>query len=248
MDAAAAKHVGARILGEVEEESLEDLLNRLRDSILPPSQGHPPLNPQIPITSLSTLISKHHHANQSAPPPVLSLSGRYLPFLYHLTSTLIAAPHRHAIVIVDVDHRFDVTRLIAPSADRNLPARPGDLAHIYIYRPARSSPHSAATGDPPHNQTQAAISAAQQHMLYGAHASRGRVWWGTLVVGGSGGDVNAGWRGWMDVQREEVAPFGLGVSAEEALEERDKRYERVRERGWEGRSRVGVYSWGQGNA
>ncbi|KAI0120964.1 hypothetical protein BJ170DRAFT_688383 [Xylariales sp. AK1849] len=260
MDAAAAKHVGARILGEIEEESLEELITAFRTSILPhpPNHpSHPPFLPSIPIPRLTTLIAKHHHAIQSAPPPLLSLSGRYLPFLYHLVSTLIAVPHCYAIVIIDCDWKFDVTRLVNSSTTNrtkdtgqpgavggeespksDYPAQVPDLKHVYIYRPARSSP-------PAQQQTAASVAHAQSHLLYGAHASRDRVWWGTIVVGGRGGHVNAGWKGWMDVQRREVAGFGVGLSVEEALLERQKREESVRGRGWEARCRWGTYSFGE---
>lgn len=157
-------------------------------------------------------------------------------------STLIAPPHRHAVVVVDADHRFDATCLVAAEKDESLPASRDDLRHVYVYRPARSSFRANVTSEAS-DQAQACVAAARQHMLYGAHASRDRAWWGTVVVGGSGGDLNAGWKGWMDVRRSEVAPFGVGLSLEEALLERERRHERVRERGWEGRCREGVYSW-----
>ncbi|KAF7533684.1 hypothetical protein G7054_g6874 [Neopestalotiopsis clavispora] len=261
MEAAAAKQAGARILGEIEEESLEELLDNLRAASLPHSQGHPPLKPQIPVPALSTLISKHHHAEQSAPPPLLTVSGRFLPLLYHIVSTLLATPHGYAVVIVDADHRFDVTRLISTVAspqdmvddeakvvNQSLPAKREDLRHLYVYRPARSSFRPSDAGStnnapPLPDQNEACIAAAQQHMLYGAHPSRDRAWWGTIVVGGSGGDINTGWKGWLDVRRAEVAPFGVGMSVEEALLERERRHERVQERGWEGRCREGVYIW-----
>ncbi|KAK9772120.1 hypothetical protein SCAR479_11129 [Seiridium cardinale] len=253
MDAATAKHAGARTLGEIEEDSLEELLDHLRTTSLPRSQGHPPLNPQIPIASLSSLISKHHHANQSAPPPLLALSGRPLPLLYHLTSTLIARPCQYSVVIVDVENRFEITRLIAAdSSDRLhdcLPAEPEDLEHVYIYRPARASSRLTSgmpLDDPTQRQIQACLDAAQKHMLYSEHASRERVWWGTIVIGGGGGDVNTGWKGWMDVQRRDAGPSALETNAEEALTQRERRYTKIKERGWEGRSRVGLYSWGGG--
>ncbi|KAH8646661.1 hypothetical protein BX600DRAFT_154148 [Xylariales sp. PMI_506] len=115
MDVATAKHVGARLLAEVEEESLEELISTVQQAILAPNLGSSHLRPRIPIPALESLIHRHHHGTQSAPPPLLSLSGRYLPFLYHLVSTLIASPHRYAVVVVDVDHRFDVTRLVVSS-------------------------------------------------------------------------------------------------------------------------------------
>ncbi|KAI1850270.1 hypothetical protein JX266_004128 [Neoarthrinium moseri] len=275
MDTAAARHAGARILGEIEEESLEELLASLRAMLVTSTSttaahtgAHGPLlQPPIPIPQLSSLIARHHHASQSAPPPLLSLSGRHLPFLYHLVSTLLAAPHCYAVVVVDADHRFDVTRLVSsvpppPSSssagdleqhrqqrDPNHPAQVDDLRHLYVYRPARSAPRQArggGGGGGGGNQVQACVAAAQQHLLYGRHASRGRTWWGTVVIGGGGGDVSAGWRGWMEVQRREVPGFGVGTSAEEALAERERRHARVAERVWEGRSRVGVYAWAEG--
>jgi hypothetical protein len=206
-------------------------------------------------------------------------------FLYHLVSALIATPHRYAVVIIDADHRFDVTRLLASSSCRvpspnaqavpqerttgecsgesidvvnagSLPATKNDLHHLYVYRPAPSSPvrrHPAdnhallgSTSD----QVQAYVAAARDHMLYGEHASRDRRWWGTIVVdgggGGGGGEINAGWKGWMEVQRREAPGFAVGISVQEALEDRERRHQMTRQRGWEGRTRVGKYVWGEG--
>ncbi|KAK8044559.1 hypothetical protein PG993_004583 [Apiospora rasikravindrae] len=257
MDPAAARREGARILDEVEEESLEQLINYFRSSSLPgTTPNHPQnLNPLIPFPSLATLIARHHQVSQTFPPPLLSLSGRYLPFLYHLVSTLIAAPHNYAITIVDADHRFDVTRLLSdPSATSTAPASAttpspypatkSDLKHIYVYRPARSANQA---------QVQASLAAAREYMLYAPHASRNRAWWGSVVVGGATGggekrlvaDVVASWKGWLHVQRREVPGFGVGMSVEEALGERERRAELVRDRGWEARAREGAYAWGR---
>lgn len=214
---------------------------------------------------MANLIARHHQVSQTFPPPLLSLSGRYLPFLYHLISTLIAAPHNYTITIVDADHRFDVTRLLSdPSASTAPPtntARPNpypatknDLKHVYVYRPARSANQS---------QVQASLAAAREYMLYAPHASRTRAWWGSVVVGGTTGgfggplavdrrgerlvaDVVASWKGWLHVQRQEVPGFGVGMSVEKALGERERRAELVRNRGWEARAREGAYAWGHG--
>ena len=43
-----------------------------------------------------------------------------------------------------------------------------------------------------------------------------------------------GWRGWLRVEREEVGAFGMGLSVEEMLEEREGREEAVRGKGWRG--------------
>lgn len=227
--------------------------------------GHRPsvqLHPEIPIPSLMALIARYHRENQTTPPPLLTVSGRHLAFLYHLVSVLVAAPHCYAVVVIDADHRFDVTRLVsAPSRPARpqdpataLPATEDDLRHLYVYRPAPSSQFRgfrAGNEDPAlpnrgSDQARSCVAAAREHMLYGAHASRDRRWWGTIVVGGGGGDVNTGWKGWMEAQRREVPGFAAGLSIEEALRDRDRRHERVRERGWEGRTRFGTYVWGEG--
>ncbi|KAI0473043.1 hypothetical protein GGR56DRAFT_697938 [Xylariaceae sp. FL0804] len=269
MDAAAAKRVGARLLGEVEEGSLEELLHSLRATLANTPSHH--RSPPNPFPELRAIVSRYQAATKSAPPPLLSVSGRYLPLLYHLVSTLVAAPHSYAVVVVDVEGRFDVTRLVvdhpsssssssssssfAPTDPRSSssstshPATLADLRHLYVYRPARGAGQAAAS-----------VAAAADYMLYGAHGSRGREWWGTVVIGGGGGgdgtggggggggggDVNAGWRGWLRVDRAEVPGFPVGASVEEALRERDVRQEAVDAAGWVASSPWGSYAWKDG--
>jgi hypothetical protein len=131
--------------------------------------------------------------------------------------------------------------------------RPSDLNHVYVARPAR--------GDRIH--TSEAVASAQDFMLYAAHGSRSREWWGTLVVGGgvnpsssstsaSGGqpptaavvDVTAAWKGWLRVDRAEVRGFGAGVSVEEALAARTARGDAVDAAGWVARSVWGEFGFG----
>ena len=71
-------------------------------------------------------------------------------------------------------------------------------------------------------------------MLYGDHGSKSREWSGTVVVGGIGGDVNVGWRGWLRVEKEEVSGFEWGVSVEEAIGDRERRTEVLEGKGWKG--------------
>ncbi|KAI0967287.1 hypothetical protein F4678DRAFT_247949 [Xylaria arbuscula] len=248
MNAASARAVGARLLAEVEEGSLEELLDSLRKSLA----TNPSLN--IPIPDLSAIITRHQRATQSSRTPLISLSGRYLPFLYHFISTLIAVPHNYAVVVVDAEDKFDVTRLVSSSTSTStfprpprpstssekedekpshLPATPADLVHIHIYRPPGRSREAV----------EAVLSGVDEYMVYGDHASRGRVWWGTVVVGGTGGDVNAGWKGWLRVDRESVGGFAVGISVEEALRERNKRWEAVERAGWVAGSSWGGYVW-----
>ena len=55
-----------------------------------------------------------------------------------------------------------------------------------------------------------------------------------MVLGGLGaGDLVAGWKGWLRVDREAVRPFPPGISVEEALLQRDARNKAVQAAGWE---------------
>ncbi|KAI1091210.1 hypothetical protein F5B19DRAFT_281619 [Rostrohypoxylon terebratum] len=252
MNTPAAKHVGAKLLSEIDEGSLEELLDSLHTNLTNVISGPSTIRPAIPFPALAGIATRYHKATQSAPPPVLSVSGRYLPLLYHLISTLIAEPYDYTVVVVDAESRFDVTRLLSTPhrsdhaaahhpIDSSHPARIPDLRHVHVYRPARGQ-----------DQVRAAVAAAGQWMVYGTHESRVREWWGTVVIGGGSGagggtgvkgDVNAGWKGWLRTEREEIPGFPAGVSVEEALRDKGKRQEVVDAAGWVAASRVGGYAW-----
>ena len=78
-------------------------------------------------------------------------------------------------------------------------------------------------------------------MVYGAHRSKGREWWGTAVVGGPGGDISVGWRGGARVEKESGNALSTGISAEEALRERRDVGE-----GWIVRSEYGGFAFKEG--
>lgn len=84
-----------------------------------------------PIQLLDTLVARHFRATQSAP---LALSGRHLPLIYLLVATLIASPQKQAVVVIDIDARFDITRVLQCAPHRPAPAQ----------RPARSAPRASA--------------------------------------------------------------------------------------------------------
>lgn len=183
-----------------------------------------------------------------------------------LVATLIAAPHSKAVVVVDIDARFDITRVLqctphsSPSApdeasrtanslddtttaqQKKLTAEDPatvtqvrrvtleDLKHVHIYRPARGSP----------SHIRDVLTSAEHHMIYDRHASIAREWWGTVVIGGGGpavlgpgcADVTTGWKGWLRVDHDEIRGFGVGMSLEEALAERERRQRVVDAGGW----------------
>ncbi|KAG6359054.1 hypothetical protein INS49_012574 [Diaporthe citri] len=220
-----------------------------------------------PIQDLDRLVVQHFRATQSGP---LSLSGRHLPLIYLLVATLIAAPHNKAVVIIDIDAKFDITRVTQCAPHQAVPVPAGtdaaednghttgqqenanqafqsgtdaqpatpptrqvtaeDLKHVHVYRPARGST----------SHIREVLSAAEHHMIYSRHASIAREWWGSIIIGGGSpavlgpevASVTTGWRGWLRVDREEVRGFGLGMSIEEALLDRERRQRAVNDAGW----------------
>ncbi|RYP20191.1 hypothetical protein DL765_002950 [Monosporascus sp. GIB2] len=144
MDPGVARHVGAGLLGEVEEESLEELLATLQTTTLTAEATSTTARHKLlPIPALRDLAAHYHRTTQSAPPPLLSVAGRYLPLLYHLVSTLVAAPHRYAVLVVDPEARFDVTRVVGSSspADPSSELRGGSA-------PAGPNPTAASSPGP----------------------------------------------------------------------------------------------------
>lgn len=240
-----------------------------------------------PIQLLDALVTRHFRATQYAP---LSLSGTYLPLIYKLVATLITSPQNKAVIVIDTDAKFDITRVLqcaphppatAPATEQTAPgpASPGpvttgdasvqqqlqrltvsnldpqqdstsatlrggvaveDLRHIHVYRPARGFP----------SHIRDVLASAEHFMIYSRHASVAREWWGTVVIGGGSpttlgsglADVTTGWKGWLRVDRDEVRGFPLGMSAKEALVDRDQRQRAVDASGY-----VAACAWGSFN-
>ncbi|KAH8785252.1 hypothetical protein F5883DRAFT_401728, partial [Diaporthe sp. PMI_573] len=265
--------IGRRMLGEIEETSLDEILSIFRTSLnsTSPEQaaqgGSSPTAgiqsargthvKSYPIQDLDRLVAQHFRATQSGP---LSLSGRHFPLIYLLVATLIAAPHNKALIIIDVEARFDITRVTQCAPRQAVPAPAGhrhgtnvlpmvaparqvtldDLEHVYVYRPAHGSP----------SHIREVLSAAEHHMIYSKHASIAREWWGSIVIGGGSpvvlgpeAAVTTGWRGWLRVDREEVRGFDLGMSIEEALLDRDRRQRAVNDAGWTANCVWGGYTF-----
>lgn len=159
------------------------------------------------MPALDALAATHLRETQS---PTISLCGRPLPLLYKMVSTLVSPPHSKAVFVLDVEGRFDAASLDCEAAD---------LAHVYIQRPARNEP------DDPHD-LRSLVAGAEDFMLYdeGARGSRQREWWGTLVVGGSAaGDVTAGWKGWLRIEKSSMVGSVWGLSVDEVWKQREER-------------------------
>jgi hypothetical protein len=262
-----AQRVSGSALSEADDET---------NSVHPPPQNVPALKPFPYPEGLSHLVTLHQRSSSSQKPnkatpsyPLLSLSGRPLPLVYTLLAALLAPPHSYAVSVIDLDGRFDVTRLLEvdiPSSKEasdvgsiavdpssvsgtNTHLEPHDLAHLYVSRPANGSGR-------PEEEVRRAVERSSNAMLYGDHGSRAREWWGVIVVGeiagGSGGNtadhavnVVAGWKGWLRVGREEVGAFGPGTSVQEALRDRQIRQQAVDEKGWTAKSVWGGLLFGR---
>lgn len=95
------------------------------------------------------------------------------------------------------------------------------------------------------------VSQVREYMIYGDHGSRGREFLGVVVIdagvgaSGSGADFLCGWRGMMKVmdEREEILGFGMGMSVEEALSEREVRHVEVEKKGWIAKWEGGSMRW-----
>lgn len=136
-----------------------------------------------------------------------------------------------AVFVVDLEGRFDATRLTCDMSD---------LHHIYVQAAPRSTPEAV----------RALVSEVEGFMLYhkDARVSADRELWGTIVLGGFGaGDLVAGWKGWLRVDREHVRPFPPDITLEEALEQKEARNRAVQKAGWEVTSQWGGFVFHERN-
>lgn len=126
------------------------------------------------------------------------------------------------VVLIDLDGRFSPSHL----TDLTM----SDLEHVHVFRCSKE-------------RLKVTLEHLEEYMILGEHGSKGREWLGTIVLGGVGGDVMVGWRGWLGVERELVGGFGEGVSVEEAWGEREKRIEVLDGKGWRGVCEMGKFNW-----
>jgi hypothetical protein len=176
-------------------------------------EGRPP---RLGIPALDDIWARHGGRLEITGPQGLEL-------VYQIVSTAVSSPRNGTIVVVDADGRFDVTRLRCEMED---------LTHVHVYRPLKG-------------HVKEALEQVESYLLRGEHASMGRDCVGIVMNGAQGGDVMVGWKGWLRVEneREDVPRFGMGISVEEALREREKRQFAVESKGWRAVSEWGEYRW-----
>ncbi|KAG6016050.1 hypothetical protein E4U41_004525, partial [Claviceps citrina] len=193
---------------------------------------------QTHIPALDALAATHLRDTQS---PTISLCGRPLPLLYKMVATLVSPPHCKTVFVLDLDGRFDAASLDCEAAD---------LAHVYVQRPrAQGSSSSSSSSSLSPEQVRGLVAGADDFMLYhdDARGSRHREWWGTLVVGAlAAGDVTAGWKGWLRVERSPVPGFAPEAGVDEGWAQRERRERAVEEKGWVASSEWGGFEFAEG--
>ncbi|KAJ6782662.1 hypothetical protein PWT90_00215 [Aphanocladium album] len=218
---------GSRLLSEVGGESLEEILGSLRTAYHHATtvEGNASINYRSKTTGIAELdeiVTRHF---QSTKIGGLSITGRYLPLVYKIASTLVSSPNNKAVIIIDYEGRFEALRLKCSTAD---------LDHIYVLQPAESA----------RDQIRDIIADIESYMVYDPEAkqSSDRELWGTIAIGGTGGgDVSAGWKGWLHVDREQVQPFPSDITLNEALQQREERQKAVDAAGWQASSAWGDF-------
>lgn len=162
----------------------------------------------------------------------LQVCGRYKTLLYRIISITVSEPRNGAVLVIDTDGKFDITKLDCGIED---------MKHVWVIRTRNGT-----------EDVQQALKDGVQWLTYGENASKGRHLALKIVSGGSGGgrgmegvDIIGGWRGWLRVDggRQEIAKFAPGLSVEEALREDGQRRDAVERAGWTAVSEEGAYHW-----
>ncbi|KAL7932612.1 hypothetical protein V8C35DRAFT_306204 [Trichoderma chlorosporum] len=222
--------VGGQLLKAVEEASLEEILDSFRSSYdLEKTQATGTGIRRVKSTHLGQLDHLAGRQFRATQAPTISVSGRSLPLIYKVISTLVSPPQSMALFVLDLDGRFDATRLTCTD---------DDLQHVYVQQP----PYDANSGTNV-ELIRSLIADAERFMVYdgSSAASLSREFWGTIVLGGLGaGDLVAGWKGWLNVERDHVAEYSMRVTMEEAFERRSDRQAVVDGAGW-----VAASPWGR---
>ncbi|QYT00769.1 hypothetical protein H0G86_007840 [Trichoderma simmonsii] len=222
--------IGGQLLKAVEEASLEEILDSFRSSLsLEKTQAIGAGTRRVKSTHLDELDHLAGRQFRATQAPTISVSGRSLPLIYKVISTLVSPPHSMTLFVLDLDGRFDATRLTCTD---------DDLQHVYVQQP----PYGEISGTDV-ELIRSLIADAEHSLVYDSSsaASLSREFWGTIVLGGLGaGDLVAGWKGWLHVERDHVAEYSMRVTMEEAFERRSNRQEVVDSAGW-----VAASPWGK---
>ncbi|KAL5604312.1 hypothetical protein BROUX41_002285 [Berkeleyomyces rouxiae] len=214
IDLGLAADTGSQVLAEVVEVSLDEVLAALRSTVLSKDatttqKSYLPKKTGVP--TLDALALRNFQETQAAQ---LSVNGRSMPFIHALLDHLVSPPQNKTVTLVDLESRFDATRLTSSRAD---------IAHIHVFRMPPGPTLASSTAALITAQVRDVVAKAQQWMIYGSHQSASREWWGTIVIGAPGGQVWTGWRGWLRVSAEEIPGFVPGISVREAMVERGRR-------------------------
>ena len=162
----------------------------------------------------------------------LQVCGRYKTLLYRIISIAVSDPRNGAVLVIDTDGKFDITKLGCGIEG---------MKHVWVIRTKNGT-----------EDVQQTLRDGVQWLTYGENGSKERDLALKIVSGGSGGtrsmegiEVIGGWRGWLrvDIGRQEIAKFAPGLSVEEALREDSQRKDAVERAGCTAVSEKGTYHW-----
>ncbi|KAM3451737.1 hypothetical protein NHJ6243_009533 [Beauveria neobassiana] len=79
------------------------------------------------ISALDEIIGRHFQYTKTGG---LAITGRYLPLVYKIASTLASPPNNKVVIIIDYEGSFQASRLNCSESA---------LEHIYVLRPAENT-------------------------------------------------------------------------------------------------------------
>lgn len=138
------------------------------------------------VPELQQVVANHFSATRS--PELVAGGNRPLALVYFLVAALVAT-HNYAVVVVDVEARFDVRRLLCmrpvvhiEDADNQQDETnhmravcEADLQHVHVFR----------TDPRWRTSLRELVATAEQRALYGMQRRRDRPLWGTIAIGNS---------------------------------------------------------------
>ncbi|RKF61550.1 hypothetical protein GcC1_155004 [Golovinomyces cichoracearum] len=198
MTSSTSQAQGARILQEIvsEARSLEEILITLRSKF---PRGYC-------LPGLPQVLSGLYYAHTLKGPLTIKCiptTGAATALINHILEYQLTT-YCGTVALLDFTGRFNLSYLGARCGIDS-------LSHLHVFRPPQ--------------QSKEVFEAVKRWMLFGNHASHGKEWVGTIIIGAEGtGEwngpervlVSSAWNGWLNVARDEPKKYAPGTSVEEA--------------------------------
>ncbi|TQS36893.1 hypothetical protein Golomagni_02648 [Golovinomyces magnicellulatus] len=198
MTSSTSQAQSARILQEIASEarSLEDILITLRSKF----------QREYCLPGLPPDLSSLYHAHTLKGPLTIKCiptTAAATALINHILEYQLTT-YCGTVALLDFTGRFNISHLSAHCGIDS-------LSHLHVFRPPQ--------------QSKKVFEAVKRWMLFGKHASHGKEWVGTIIIGADGASewngpervlVGSAWNGWLNVARDEPKKYAPGVSVEEA--------------------------------